>query len=375
MKKVKSIKLKPRYMNILKILGVIFCILLGIFIFYCKEINDLKRIGYSSEASRNILFSLKKDYVLEVGSNKTLNAAFESKYYNEEYIDNYSKINYYKFDHLIQSINKLLRVGYSNNDINIILAHGNDQSVMDFAKRKKINYLEEFFSVSYAKLENYDRYVNYSDETGEDEESTVLFVNLDLDKEDYKATTLVNVFSIDMLVNKHHNLSEKFVPDNLVKIDSKYTDEDDLQCSKIALDAYKEMSKAAEEEGYFIKINSAYRSYQEQIEVEKLYLRDYGQSYVDKFVAKPGYSEHQTGLALDIGSRKSNIFLSSREYQWMQENAYKYGFIYRFSKKHENITEFRSEAWHYRYVGKKIAKYIYENDITLEEYWAIFLDK
>ena len=116
-------------------------------------------------------------------------------------------------------------------------------------------------------------------------------------------------------------------------------------------------------------------SYQEQIEVEKLYLRDYGQSYVDKFVAKPGYSEHQTGLALDIGSRKSNIFLSSREYQWMQENAYKYGFIYRFSKKYENITGFRSEAWHYRYVGKKIAKYIYENDITLEEYYAMFLDK
>ena len=375
MKKVKSIKLKPKSLKYLKLFGIIICIFLGIFLFYSKQIHDLEKIGYSKKASQKILFSFKKDYVLGVGENKTLNRAFESNDYNEKYLDNYSKINYYNQSYLIKNINKLIKIGYSNNDINIILAHGNDQSVTNFTKREKVKYLEEFFDVDYAKLDNYDRYLKYSDETGENEETVVLLVNLDMDKEYYKDSTLVEDFSTDMLVNKHRHLNEKFVPDNLVKIEAPYTLEKDLKCSKVALDAFKKMSKKAKEEGYEIVINSAYRSYQDQKEVEDLYLKSYGQEYVDKFVAKPGYSEHQTGLAFDVGSRKTNIFANSKEYDWMVSNCYKYGFIYRFQKKNEDITGFRSEPWHFRYVGEKIAKYIYENDMTLEEYWAIYLDK
>ena len=135
------------------------------------------------------------------------------------------------------------------------------------------------------------------------------------------------------------------------------------------------MQKEAEKEGYGIVINSAYRSYQDQLDLEELYLKTYGQSYVDKFVAKPGYSEHQTGLSYDIGSKSSNVFANSKEYKWMLDNAHKYGFILRFPKKYENITGFRSEPWHYRYVGKKIAKIIHDEDITLEEYYVKYLDK
>ena len=375
MQKVSSIKLKPKYLKLLKILGVIFCILLGMFLFYYKQIHDLEKLGYSKKASQNILFSFKKDYVVNIGKNGTLNKAFESSYYNPKYLDNYSKIDYHNQDHLILNINKLLKIGYSNNDINVILDHGNDNSVSDFTKREKVKYLEEFFTIDYAKLDNYDRYLKYSDETGENEELAVLLVNLDLDKEDYKDSNLVDVFSIDMLVNKHHHLNDKFVPNNLVKIKSPYTDEKDLKCNKIAYDAFKKMSKAASSEGLDIVINSAYRSYQDQVELEELYLKTYGQAYVDKYVAKPGYSEHQTGLAFDIGSRSVNVFSNSKEYEWMLNNSYKYGFILRFPKKYEFITGFRSEPWHFRYVGEKIAKYIHENDMTLEEYWALFLDK
>ena len=375
MKKVKSIKIKPRFSMFLKVFGIIFCILLGIFIFYYKEVHDLAVIGYSKKASRNILFSFHKDYVLSVGKNKTLNAAFESESFNEENIDHYVKINYVKQEHFVQNINKLIKKGYSNNDINIIFAHGDDAAVSRFAKREKIRYLEEFFVVDYAKLDNYDRYVAYEDETGEDEELTVLYVNLDMDKEVYQDSTLVSNFSIDMLVNKHRHLSEEFVPDNLVKIDTKYASEKNLKCSRVALDAYKKMSEAADKDGYEIIINSAYRSYQDQVDITEEYLKWYGQNYVDKFVAKPGYSEHQTGLAFDIGSRRVNVFVNSKEYQWMQDNAYKYGFIYRFPKRYEDITGFRNEAWHYRYVGVDIAKYIHDNDMAFEEYWAKFLDR
>lgn len=376
MRKVKSIKLKPGFVFILKFIGVIGCIILGIFIFYTKQISDLTKLGYSKEASKNILFSWKKDYVLSVGENKTLNAAFMSSDYNEEYLNHYSKIKYFDQKHLIKNINSLLKIGYSNNDINIILSHGNDESVSEFAKREKVRYLEEFFSVDYAKLENYDRYVNYSDETGEDEETTVLFVNLDLDKPDYENSIVVNDFSSEMLVNKHRRLDEKFEPSDLVDIPSEYASEDDFKASRIAFNAYKKMSDAALNEGYEIVINSAYRSYNDQEEIIDYYRNAYGQNYVDKYVAKSGYSEHQTGLAFDIGSRKVNVFADSKEYEWMQDNAYKYGFILRFSKRYESITGFRSEPWHYRYVGVEAATYIHEHkNIPYEYYYAMYLDK
>jgi D-alanyl-D-alanine carboxypeptidase len=375
LKQVKKIKLKSKYIGVLKVIGVFLFIILGAFLFYSKQISDLTKLGYSKEASKKILFSFKKSYITSVGENATLNRAFEGNDLVEEYLDKYKKIKFVDQKHLIKNINKLIKLGYTNSDINIILAHGDDDSVTRFTKHSKVKYLEEFFSVSYAKLDNYDRYVNYSDETGEDEETTVLYVNLDLDKDNYTDSTLVSDYSTDMVVNKHRNLSEDFVPDDLVDIPTTYASSDDLQCSRVVLNAFKEMSKAASSEGLGLIINSAYRSYQDQVETNEFYLNLYGQSYVDKYVAKPGYSEHQTALALDIGSTTSSgLFINSDEYDWMLENAYKYGFILRYSSKTEDITGFRSEAWHFRYVGKKIAKYIYENNITLEEYYVMFLD-
>lgn len=375
MKKVSKIKLKPGFSIALKILGVILCILIGLYIFYSKQISDLTKLGYSKEASNKILFSGKKDYIMSVGENKTLNAAFLSEDYDEDNLDNYRKIKYVNQKHLIGNINKLLKIGYSINDINIILAHGDDDAVTRFTKREKVKYLEEFFTISYAKLDNYDRYIQYEDETGEDEDTTVLFVNLDMDKEDYADSVLVKDFSIDMLINKHRNLGEDFEPDDLMDIPVEHATSDDLKCSRIAFNAYKKMSEAAKKEGYEIVINSAYRSYQDQVDISNLYLNTYGQNYVDKYVAKPGYSEHQTGLAFDIGSRKVNVFANSNEYTWMKDNAYKYGFIERFTKRYENITGFRQEPWHYRYVGEKIAKVIHDENIPFEEYWALNLDK
>ena len=169
MRKVSKIRLKPRFARILKILGFIFCIFLGLFIFYSKQIHDLTTLGYSKKASQTILFSFHKDYVMSIGKNETLNKAFESSAFNEKYMDHYSKIHYVNHEHLISHINKALKIGYSNSDINIILSHGNDASVDRFLKRDKVRYLEEFFSIEYAKLDNYDRYLAYSDTTGEDE--------------------------------------------------------------------------------------------------------------------------------------------------------------------------------------------------------------
>lgn len=374
MKKVK-IKVKPNVVKILKIIGVIVCILLGIYLFYLKQVNDLKKLGYSREASNNILFSFKKDYIMSIGKNKTLNRAFESDDYIEDNLDIYRRVKYVDHDDLIKNINKALKIGYNYNDINIIFSHGNNESVKKFLNKGKVKYLEEFLSIDYAKLDNYDRYLKYADETGEDEDVTALYVNLDLDKPDYENAVEVKKFSIDMLVNKHRYLGKKFEPNDLMEIPVEYASEEGLKSSRIAFNAYREMSNAATKEGYGIIINSAYRNYDDQIDISNYYLKWYGQNYVDKYVAKPGYSEHQTGLAYDIGSTSVNVFANSKEYTWMKDNAYKYGFIERFTKRYEGITGFRMEPWHYRYVGKDIAKYIHDNNISLEEYYAVFLDK
>lgn len=370
----KKIKLKKSVLKKLKIIGIVFCVILAVFIFYSVQIHSLTSLGYSKEASRKILFSFKKEYVLSVGKNETLNAAFESDDYKEKYCDQYSKIDYQNQKHLIRNINTLIEKGYSNDNISMILAHGNDKDVSLFAKRDKINYLEEFFSVPYAKLRNYDRYVDYSNETGEDDETTVLAVNLDMDKEDYADSVIVSRYSTDMLVNKHRSLTEDYEPEDLVSVDSEYAADDTQSGARIAVNAFISMYKAAKKDGYDLVINSSYRSYQDQVDLCDSYRELYGDNYVKNYVAQPGFSEHQTGLSFDIGSRNSNIFAESPEYEWIQENAHKYGFIQRFPSKYEAITGFRAEPWHYRYVGKKIATYIYENDISFEEYYAIFLD-
>lgn len=372
--KRRKLKLKKNVLVVLRVIGVVMVLVLACFLVYFKKINTFTKLGYSKVSARKILFSKNKDYVLSVGKNETLNAAFESEDFLEKYLNNYAKIKFYDHKHLIKNINLLLDKGYSNSDVSIILAHGDDSEVTAFTKRERIKYLEEFYQYPYAKLANYDRYVAYADLTGEDEKITVIHVNLNMDKEAYTDAILVDDFSYDMLVNNYHSLDEKFLPDELVEIPKKYTNDEDFQANKTALNALIQMFESAKLDGLEMFVNSAYRSYDEQVEVAEFYRKWYGDNYVEKYVAKPGFSEHQTGLAFDVGSTSSAVFAKSEEYKWMQENAYKYGFIKRFYKKVENITGVKEEPWHYRYVGRDIAKYIHENNISFEEYYVMFLD-
>ena len=374
MAKKRKLKLKKPFVIILKIIFIVILVFLGMFLFYSYQVKDVSKLGYDKEASKNILLLGKKDIIKSYEYSDTLNAAFKSKYYKDANLDSYSKIKYQDQKNIIKNINTLIDKGYSNSNISLILAHGNDDDVSEFAKRDKIKYLEEFYSLSYAKLKYYDRYVKYSSETGEDEETTVLFVNLSMDTDDYVNPVKTSAFSIDMLVNKHYKLDEDFVPDDLVEFDQEYCNDEVQEGNREAVVAFKNMYEAAKKEGLGLVINSSYRSYQDQENICNTFKDLYGEGYVTKYVALPGFSEHQTGLAFDIGSTSSKVFAESKEYEWMKENAYKYGFILRFTKANAYITGFRSEPWHYRYVGKKIAKYIYENDISLEEYYAEFLD-
>ena len=140
-----------------------------------------------------------------------------------------------------------------------------------------------------------------------------------------------------------------------------------------AKEAYEEMAKDASKSKLKLVILSSYRSYDYQVDLYNRYAKKDGKEKADTYSGRPGFSEHQTGLAFDIYNGKTTYtkFESTKEFDWMQENAYKYGFILRFPKGKELETGYQYESWHYRYVGKDIAKEIYDKDICFEEYMAM----
>ncbi len=141
--------------------------------------------------------------------------------------------------------------------------------------------------------------------------------------------------------------------------------------SRKLVKAFKKMQNAALKEEIKIKILSGFRSYDRQKEIYNKYLEEDSKN-VDNYSARPGHSEHQSGLAIDINNA-SDTFIDSKEAKWLDKNAYKYGFILRYPKNKNNITGYKFEPWHYRYVGKKLAKKLYNNGswLTMEEYFGI----
>ena len=314
-----------------------------------------------------------KDKVLENDYSKTLEEALNSKDYNKDNVDNYFDIEYHNKKDFISRINKLLGLGYTVTDINKINNKLTDEVVETLYEHELIKDISKYMEFDYFKSENLYRYLDYY--YGNYQEA-VVHVNIGLDKEYYEDVNVIESFREDVLANKYNKLSEGFEPNNLTKISEKYSKNASNQyLSKVAQVAFEELCTDALKEGKYILANSSYRSYNDQEQVYNTYLKLYGQTYVNNYVATPGYSEHQTGLALDVAAKDYNIFESSPEFTWMKNNAYKYGFILRYPKEKQEITGYKYEAWHYRYVGKDAAKYIQENNITYEEYYVMFLDK
>lgn len=177
-----------------------------------------------------------------------------------------------------------------------------------------------------------------------------------------------------VLVNKNHKLDKGYVPSNLEELDLSYSNDDQYLKIEAKL-AFERLIKDAI--GYKIIVVSSYRSYDYQDKLFNDYVSKKGKAYALACSAKAGHSEHQTGLSLDVmGSNNDyDLFEESKEYEWMKENAHKYGFILRYPEEKEHITGYKFEPWHYRYVGIDIATIIYENNLTLEEFYFIYLKK
>jgi len=181
--------------------------------------------------------------------------------------------------------------------------------------------------------------------------------------------TIYKPTSIDVLVNKNNKLDKNYIPTDLKLIDKEYA-YDNKYLRKEACNAFIYMVKDAKKQGYNIIAVSTYRSYEYQENLYNNYVKDKGLWYADRCSARAGHSEHQTGLAVDVADLTGDYdnFQNTKEFEWMINNSYKYGFILRYPKSRYHITGFKYEPWHYRYVGVDIATYLFNNKLTLEEY-------
>ena len=178
-----------------------------------------------------------------------------------------------------------------------------------------------------------------------------------------------NPYDYLVLVNKNNKLDSLFIPNDLEDINLKFANKDKKLRGDARI-AFEKLSNDAYKKGLKIIVVSAFRAYSYQKNLYNKYVIENGLEYADRCSARAGHSEHQTGLAIDImGSNNDyNIFDKSKEFNWMTNNAHKYGFILRYPKGKEHITGFKYEPWHYRYVGIEAASIIHEKKITLEEY-------
>lgn len=192
---------------------------------------------------------------------------------------------------------------------------------------------------------------------------------LDLSEKSLPAITVDHL----TIVNPKYFVTPAYAPSSMMSLEHVpriIRENEKMMLEKNCLSAYLEMLEDARRYGLQLIVFSSYRSYQKQT---ILYEKEEDKSYI----AKPGHSEHQTGLAIDISTLDcglTNFFENTSVYQYLKYNAYRFGFILRYPKEKTKITGYAFEPWHFRYVGKTHAKRMFEENLTLEEYIYYYLE-
>lgn len=344
-----------------------------------------KRYGYQ----KDVINVFKEDNYYEKIKetkkySKTLETAVIENNYKKEYFDEYLDINYVEEDNFINNINKLLDLGYKNKDINTFYEKV-PKSIDVITSNKYDKNIINYISLDYFKEENLDRYIKYDfidtksvyDTTILKEkynyEDTVTFVNAYLDKDYYSNDIPLSkdkASKLDVIVNKYYKLDKDYEPEDLTVINSKFAS-GTQKLRKEAADKFEEMASDMLKENLKIYAGSTYRSYSYQEGLYNRYVKKDGFKEAETYSARAGYSEHQLGLAVDVVNGKWNYLSEGdKEYTWLINNSYKYGFILRYPHESEYITGYVFEDWHFRYLGIDLATKVYESKLTYDEYIA-----
>lgn len=291
---------------------------------------------------------------------------------------------------------QLKKLGYTQDEISFILNQENDLEDKLIISPYVPGLMDWYPNPHY---ERYSYYANYLEAYGKDVE-TVIDTVLDhpdifvfsstasrqsffdnheaafiLDYyEKHKQDTFIQEVKVDTIVSSQTApLSISYQPEILEECCLPSTEGQTLYLAKEANEALKLMAEAAKAEGHLLYNNSSYRSYHDQQAIYDELFEDYGKAYVEAYVGKPGHSEHQTGLAIDLSCEavvegEALTLYDTTTYDWLIEHCAEYGFILRYPEDKEAITKTTFEPWHFRYVGVTTAKEIMEQGITLEEF-------
>lgn len=268
---------------------------------------------------------------------------------------------------------RIYKLGYSIDEARSLVAVLSEEQADSLIARQQHDTIAiPLLGMRYFIAENFVRYLNFheADTTGAPLDVIVALVNVGYDRDwESSARPCDTSKGQLMLVNGRHYLDESYKPDSLVTISMDYCYEHQ-QAQPAVVDAFMALQQACKQQtDAQLMVNSAYRSYQQQIETHKRNPRGYA--------ARAGGSEHQTGLALDVTSRQHPMrwpFDTSVEGVWMREHCHEHGFILRYPMRQSQVFGFVYEPWHLRYVGKEVAKRIHDEDITFDEYYAYYIE-
>ena len=272
----------------------------------------------------------------------------------------------------LNTTHTLLQSGYTQEETATLMAALSAEQALRLSGEEYRPELARYAALDYFHADLLDRYTAYGALNPKlSAEDVVTRVNIGLDGERYaQPQAIQNPDALDVLVNQYHSLGTDYVPE-LVVMDSAYTTVNNDRLHPTAYQWFKKMADDARLEGLTLRSVSAYRSYETQQNLYDRYVARDGVTAADTYSARPGHSEHQTGLALDInvaGSRYN--FESGSEYQWLMDHCWEYGFILRYPSGATSITGFIFEPWHYRYVGIELAQQIRDSGLTYDEFVA-----
>lgn len=194
---------------------------------------------------------------------------------------------------------------------------------------------------------------------------------------------LENPSAIDALINREYHLPSDYEPENLVIPDVAFPFEGELQKKYMREEAaaqLENMFAEADEEEIELSAVSGYRSYDRQESIFAANAEEDGEEEANKYSARAGESEHQSGLTMDVSAASVGYSLTTdlgetEEGEWLEENAHEYGFVIRYPEDKTDITGYQYEPWHVRYVGEDLAGTLYENDWVMEEYYGEELEE
>ena len=272
---------------------------------------------------------------------------------------------------------KLEHHGYNEKDIKILKKHLDNKDLTKLLDREVDKNIPLLLEEKYYIEKNLDQYLTYLKENKNTSVTkAVSYINTRANEKWYTNPVDTDLSKGNLiLVNKFNKLGSDYTPE-LVNVSNWYSYGEN-KLTKEAYEAFINMFNGAKDAGTKIVATSCFRSYDTQKRIYDTDVYKYGEEQTDESVAKPGFSEHQTGLAIDLlepGYSLEN-FHESTAYTWLLDNAYRFGFILRYPSDKEDITGYSYESWHFRYVGLEAAKIIHDNNITFDEYYAYYIAK